>query len=1309
MGNDLASLLPADTGLVGRQFGPYRVLSLLGHGGMGSVWLAERTDGLFTRTVALKLVHPALVGRVMTERFGREREILASLNHPNIARLFDAGLSQDGQPYLALEYIAGMPLTVYCDERRLPLRERLELFRQVLSAVQYAHAHLVIHRDLKPSNILVSDDGQAHLLDFGIAKLLTEGQAKETELTRMGGRALTPDYASPEQIVGAPITIAADIYSLGVMLYELTTGERPYRLKRDTRGALEEAILQSDPIPPSRNIVSDAAAQTRTTTARKLPRALKGDIDTIIMKAMKKAPIERYATANAFAEDIARYLSGDAVLAQGDSFTYRALKFSRRHRLAIAAAGILVLSLAGGLAATAYEARIAATQRDAALQAQSHSLTQTAAARLGTDSTNAMGIILEVLPGKELRPAYTPEALSVFQEARAADAQIMAITGHTGSVWDAAFSPDGRRIVTASGDRTARIWDAATGQQLQEFKGFSNPVATAEFSPDGSRLVMATMQKTAQVWDIASGKQIMTLEGHSAGIRLAAFSTDGKQIVTASGDKTARLWDAATGHEITRFNGHTDRVTSAAISRDGQHVVTASGDATARIWNAATGRELVQLKGHTGFVQTAAFSPDGTRVVTASVDHSARIWDTASGRQLLLLRHPDFVLSATYSPDGRRIVTTSVDKTTRIWNSETGEEIKRLGGHGDIVQTAVFSPDGTRIVTASMDRTARVWDAVPAGQINLLRGHSGEVQGATFSPDGTRIVTASMDRTARIWDAATGRQVMLLAGHTDWASSAAFSSDGTRVITGSNDTTARVWEVATGRQELVLSGHTQLVENAEFSPDGRHIVTASPDSTARIWDAARGRQIMELNGKIDHLRSASYSPDGRFVVTASIDKNARIWDAATGRQVMLLSGHTDWVNSAHFSPDGTQVATASNDKTARIWDAATGRQLMLLGHADVVWTAAFSRDGKQIVTASNDNMVRVWDAGSGQQTKLLMGHTDSVEQAEFSPDGARIVTASNDGTAAIWDARTPALERQLQWAAAAQFDPLREADRVRLGLPRPAGMRRWPSQASTCDESSAAPYDPDRLAAGFMLDQMVAEIAIAACAGPAGGPPLDARSLYQRGRAELAGGDAASARRDFERAMTSGYRAARIELGMLLLAQSTAKADVPQGIALYEQAWHDGVNLAAFKLGSLYEHGVKRDDNHAVLLAPDDSRAWSWYQKAADAAEPNALARFAERAEAVSFSATAAGNGDAGLLEAFKYYAAAANRAQSEDWPDGAWRNWRYRRASLARLLARAGKMQEVAELYRGVGEQYAPTSPTLWSRLTTHASTSHP
>jgi eukaryotic-like serine/threonine-protein kinase len=366
-----AGLNTTTSGLTaGARVGPYELIRPLGAGGMAEVWLARRADGAIKREAALKLPLLTRLRRDLEPRFAREREILAGLSHPHIARLFDAGFANNGQPYLALEYVVGTTFTMYCDQQRLTIRERLELFRQVLSAVQYAHTHLVIHRDLKPSNVLVTEAGQVQLLDFGIAKLLSEGEAKETELTQLSGRPLTPDYAAPEQISGAPITTAADVYALGVILYEILTRERPYRLTRDTRAALEEAILQTDPVPPSRAALGETAATARGTTTKKLSRSLRGDLDVITVKALKKSPKERYQTASALDEDIGRYLTGEPVLAQPDRIAYRSAKFARRHWAAISVVSLLILTLAGGLAATSYEAQVASAQRDAALQAQ---------------------------------------------------------------------------------------------------------------------------------------------------------------------------------------------------------------------------------------------------------------------------------------------------------------------------------------------------------------------------------------------------------------------------------------------------------------------------------------------------------------------------------------------------------------------------------------------------------------------------------------------------------------------------------------------------------------------------------------------------------------------------------------------------------------------------------------------------------------------------------------------------------------------------------------------------------------------------
>lgn len=338
----------------GACIGPYRLMRELGSGGMGSVWLAQRTDGLINRPVALKLAHIASRRIGLAERMAREREILASLTHPNIARLYDAGVTSEGRPYLALEYVEGKPVDVYCNERQLNVHARLRLFLQVANAVAYAHAQLIIHRDLKPANILVTNEGEVRLLDFGVAKLLDEGQAQATYLTELSGRALTPDYASPEQIAGGPLTIATDVYSLGVTLYELLTDVRPYRLPRQSRGALEDAILKEEPAAPS------------SVVDRALKRSLRGDLDTIVLKALQKRPEERYETVNALAEDVERHLSDRPVLARPDAFHYTALKFVRRRRLAVSVAAIVVAAILAGAGAALWQTRIAVAEKERA-------------------------------------------------------------------------------------------------------------------------------------------------------------------------------------------------------------------------------------------------------------------------------------------------------------------------------------------------------------------------------------------------------------------------------------------------------------------------------------------------------------------------------------------------------------------------------------------------------------------------------------------------------------------------------------------------------------------------------------------------------------------------------------------------------------------------------------------------------------------------------------------------------------------------------------------------------------------------------
>jgi WD40 repeat protein len=583
------------------------------------------------------------------------------------------------------------------------------------------------------------------------------------------------------------------------------------------------------------------------------------------------------------------------------------------------------------------------------------------------------------------------------------------LSGHSGPVNDAAFAPDGRLVVTASDDGTARVWEAMSGKLLATLSGPGVEMRKAVFSPDGKRIATASADETPRLWDAATGQLLATLSGHIGVVFNLAFSPDGKRIVTASDDHTARVWDAESGKSLATLSGHGRVVYAAAFSPDGKRIVTASWDQTARVWDAASGKLLATLSGHSGALYDAAFSPDGKRIVTASADHTARLWDADSGQSITTLSgHTAPVNSASFSPDGRRIVTASEDATARVWDADSGLSLATLHTGSAVVNDAAFSPDGARIVTAGNDGAARVWDAEIGHPLAILTGHTGRIFDASFSPDGKRIITAGEDNatqtTARVWDADSGTLRATLTGHTLMIYAASSSPDGKRIVTASADKTARVWDAETGRPLATLTGPTARVNYAAFSPDGKRVTAASDDGTARVWDAESGQLQLTLTGHTAPLNVAAFSSDGKRIVTASADATARLWDAETGRLLATLT-HAAAVNDAAFSPDGNRIVTASYDRTARVWNGKTGALLTTLtGHSLWVYTAAFSRDGKRIVTASADHTAKVWDAKSGRLLATMSGHAARVNTAEFSSDGRRVVTASQDNTACLWDA-----------------------------------------------------------------------------------------------------------------------------------------------------------------------------------------------------------------------------------------------------------------------------------------------------------------
>lgn len=586
-------------------------------------------------------------------------------------------------------------------------------------------------------------------------------------------------------------------------------------------------------------------------------------------------------------------------------------------------------------------------------------------------------------------------------------ALLINLIGHTRSISSVSFSPDGKKIVTASWDNTVKIWDAQSGELLNDLKGHTDNVTCSYFSPDGEKIVSASSEGTAKIWVVHSGALIANLKGHTSKVNSACFSPDGKKVVTASDDSTAKIWDATTGRLLANLKGHIDEVNSVCFSPNGKKIVTGSVDAIAKIWDVTTGKLLANLIGHDSFgeiyfvgINSACFSPDGNKILTASNDGTAKIWDAVSGALIADLKgHSHRIFSACFSTDGKKVVTASVDGSAKIWDEASGKQIAELKGHISMIFYACFSHDDKKVVTVSDDMSAKIWDARNGALLADLKGHSKSVESAAFSPDGEKIVTASDDGTAKIWDAMSGKLIATWEGHTNVVRSAAFSQDSKKIVTASDDSTAKIWDAKSVELLNVLKGHSNLVSSGCFSPDSRRIATASRDSTAKIWDAYSGMLLATLKGHTGPVWSVCFSPDGKKLLTAS--SNAiKIWDAQSGASLGDLNGHL----SACFSADGKKIVTSWGN-SAKIWDAQNSRLIVTLkGHTDFIISASFSPDSKKIVTASWDNSAKIWDAESGAFLVVLKGHTAHVETANFSPDGKKIVTASLDNTVKIWDA-----------------------------------------------------------------------------------------------------------------------------------------------------------------------------------------------------------------------------------------------------------------------------------------------------------------